>query len=52
LSGVLFAPAGAGPFPAVFYNHGSAAGMLSQHRSLTCFDFWNNIALVECRRLF
>ncbi|HMF93896.1 MAG TPA: dienelactone hydrolase family protein [Vicinamibacterales bacterium] len=30
LSGVLFKPAGAGPFPAVLYNHGSAAGMLSQ----------------------
>jgi carboxymethylenebutenolidase len=30
LRGVLFKPAGAGPFPAVVYNHGSAAGMLSQ----------------------
>jgi dipeptidyl aminopeptidase/acylaminoacyl peptidase len=30
LSRVLFKPEGAGPFPAVVYNHGSAAGMLSQ----------------------
>lgn len=30
LKGVLFKPEGAGPFPAVVYNHGSAAGMLSQ----------------------
>jgi carboxymethylenebutenolidase len=30
LNGVLFKPEGAGPFPAVVYNHGSAAGMLSQ----------------------
>jgi dienelactone hydrolase len=30
LKGVLFKPQGAGPFPAVVYNHGSAAGMLSQ----------------------
>jgi carboxymethylenebutenolidase len=30
LKGVLFRPEGAGPFPAVVYNHGSAAGMLSQ----------------------
>jgi carboxymethylenebutenolidase len=30
LSGALFAPAGSGPFPAVVYNHGSAAGMLSK----------------------
>jgi dipeptidyl aminopeptidase/acylaminoacyl peptidase len=30
LKGVLFKPDGAGPFPAVVYNHGSAAGMLSQ----------------------
>src|SRR5438067_13354192 len=29
LKGVLFKPEGAGPFPAVVYNHGSAAGMLS-----------------------
>src|SRR5262249_11537413 len=30
LKGVVFKPEGAGPFPAVVYNHGSAAGMLSQ----------------------
>jgi carboxymethylenebutenolidase len=30
LKGVLFKPEGAGPFPAVVYNHGSARGMLSQ----------------------
>src|SRR5215467_12439780 len=30
LKGALFKPDGAGPFPAVVYNHGSAAGMLSQ----------------------
>lgn len=30
LKGVLFKPEGAGPFPAIVYNHGSAAGMLSQ----------------------
>jgi carboxymethylenebutenolidase len=30
LQGVLYRPEGAGPFPAVLYNHGSAAGMLSQ----------------------
>lgn len=30
LRGVLFAPEGTGPFPAVVYNHGSAAGMLSE----------------------
>jgi carboxymethylenebutenolidase len=30
LHGVLYKPAGAGPFPAVVYNHGSAAGMLSK----------------------
>jgi carboxymethylenebutenolidase len=30
LKGVLFKPDGAGSFPAVVYNHGSAAGMLSQ----------------------
>jgi dipeptidyl aminopeptidase/acylaminoacyl peptidase len=30
LHGVLYKPVGAGPFPAVLYNHGSAAGMLSQ----------------------
>jgi carboxymethylenebutenolidase len=29
LHGVLYQPAGKGPFPAVLYNHGSAAGMLS-----------------------
>jgi dipeptidyl aminopeptidase/acylaminoacyl peptidase len=29
LHGVLYKPEGAGPFPAVVYNHGSAAGMLS-----------------------
>jgi len=30
LHGVLFKPEGAGPFPAVVYNHGSAPGMLSK----------------------
>src|SRR5256885_11068059 len=30
LHGVLFKPPGDGPFPAIVYNHGSAAGMLSQ----------------------
>lgn len=30
LHGVLYKPDGAGPFPAVLYNHGSAAGMLSK----------------------
>ncbi len=30
LRGVLFKPEGAGPFPALLYNHGSAPGMLSQ----------------------
>ena len=30
LHGVIYKPAGAGPFPAVIYNHGSAPGMLSQ----------------------
>jgi dienelactone hydrolase len=30
LRGVLYRPAGAGPFPAILWNHGSAAGMLSQ----------------------
>jgi carboxymethylenebutenolidase len=30
LKGVLFKPEGSGRFPAVVYNHGSAAGMLSQ----------------------
>jgi dienelactone hydrolase len=30
LHGALFKPEGAGLFPAVLYNHGSAAGMLSQ----------------------
>jgi carboxymethylenebutenolidase len=30
LKGVVFKPEGAGPFPAVVYNHGSAAGMLSK----------------------
>ena len=29
LYGVLYKPEGAGPFPAVLYNHGSAAGMLN-----------------------
>jgi carboxymethylenebutenolidase len=29
LHGSLYMPAGKGPFPAVIYNHGSAAGMLS-----------------------
>jgi len=30
LQGVIFRPEGRGPFPAVIYNHGSAAGMLSK----------------------
>jgi len=30
LHGVLYKPEGTGPFPAVVYNHGSAAGMLSK----------------------
>jgi carboxymethylenebutenolidase len=30
LHGVLFKPEGKGPFPAILYNHGSAAGMLSK----------------------
>jgi carboxymethylenebutenolidase len=30
LHGVLYKPEGGGPFPAVVYNHGSAAGMLSK----------------------
>jgi dienelactone hydrolase len=30
LHGVLYKPQGAGPFPAVVYNHGSAPGMLSR----------------------
>jgi carboxymethylenebutenolidase len=30
LQGVLYAPRGPGPFPAVLFNHGSAAGMLSK----------------------
>jgi hypothetical protein len=30
LYGLLYKPDGAGPFPAVVYNHGSAAGMASQ----------------------
>lgn len=30
LHGVIYRPAGKGPFPAVVYNHGSAAGMLSR----------------------
>jgi dipeptidyl aminopeptidase/acylaminoacyl peptidase len=30
LQGVVYLPAGRGPFPAVLYNHGSAAGMLSK----------------------
>lgn len=30
LRGVLYRPDGAGPFPAVVYNHGSAPGMLSK----------------------
>jgi carboxymethylenebutenolidase len=30
LQGVLYKPEGTGPFPAVLYNHGSAAGMLSK----------------------
>jgi carboxymethylenebutenolidase len=29
LQGVLYRPDGNGPFPAILYNHGSAAGMLS-----------------------
>jgi len=31
LHGVLYKPEGKGPFPAVLYNHGSAAGMLSNY---------------------
>jgi carboxymethylenebutenolidase len=30
LHGVLYKPEGSGPFPSVLYNHGSAAGMLSE----------------------
>lgn len=30
LQGVVFRPPGAGPFPAILYNHGSAPGMASQ----------------------
>jgi carboxymethylenebutenolidase len=30
LYGVLYKPVGAGPFPAVLYNHGGASGMLSK----------------------
>jgi carboxymethylenebutenolidase len=30
LHGVIYRPEGAGPFPAVIYNHGSAPGMLSK----------------------
>lgn len=30
LHGMLYKPAGPGPFPAVLYNHGSAAGMVSK----------------------
>jgi carboxymethylenebutenolidase len=30
LHGVLYKPEGTGPFPAIVYNHGSAAGMLSK----------------------
>src|SRR6266852_6224362 len=30
LYGELYKPGGAGPFPAVVYNHGSAPGMLSK----------------------
>ena len=30
LHGDLYKPEGTGPFPAVVYNHGSAAGMLSK----------------------
>src|ERR1700724_4160590 len=30
LHGALYKPEGSGPFPAVVYNHGSAAGMLSK----------------------
>jgi carboxymethylenebutenolidase len=30
LHGVLYKPEGAGPFPAVLYNHGSVGGMLSK----------------------
>src|ERR1700746_2071574 len=29
LHGVVYKPKGAGPFPAILYNHGSAPGMLS-----------------------
>ena len=30
LHGLMYKPEGSGPFPAILYNHGSAAGMLSQ----------------------
>ena len=30
LHGVVYRPEGKGPFPAVVYNHGSAAGMISK----------------------
>src|ERR1700687_5548171 len=30
LHGVVYKPEGAGPFPAVVYNHGSAPGMMSK----------------------
>src|ERR1700677_3548994 len=30
LQGILYKPEGTGPFPAILYNHGSAAGMLSE----------------------
>jgi dipeptidyl aminopeptidase/acylaminoacyl peptidase len=30
LRGVVYRPAGTGPFPAILWNHGSASGMLSQ----------------------
>jgi carboxymethylenebutenolidase len=30
LHGVIYTPAGPGPFPAILFNHGSAAGMLSK----------------------
>jgi dipeptidyl aminopeptidase/acylaminoacyl peptidase len=30
LSGTIYKPEGAGPFPALIYNHGSAGGMLSK----------------------
>src|ERR1700681_1463475 len=29
LHGVIYKPEGAGPFPAIVYNHGSAPGMMS-----------------------